>query len=127
MTLRAEPRRRIISASERADSGAAGRNRGCMSTICGRMGRYPGTKPYRGDRAWQPARALSIAEQEEHAVSNQTDHRSGGAALTRRDAVTMGLALAGAAAIAGSTRPADAAPGRQATPVAGTPGDHAEA
>jgi CubicO group peptidase (beta-lactamase class C family) len=59
-------------------------------------------------------------------VSNQTDHRSVGAALTRRDAVTLGLTLAGAA-IAGSARPADAAPRRQATPVAGTPGDQAEA
>ena len=60
-------------------------------------------------------------------MGNQTDHRSGGAALTRRDAVTMGLTLAGTAAIAGSARPAAAAPRRQATPVAGTPGDQAEA
>jgi CubicO group peptidase (beta-lactamase class C family) len=54
------------------------------------------------------------------------DQRSVGAALTRREAVTTGLALAGAAVIAGSARPAGAAPRRQATPVAGTPGDQAE-
>ncbi len=60
-------------------------------------------------------------------MSDQTDHRSVGAALTRRDAVTMGFTLAGAAAIAGSTRPADAAPRLQATPVAGTPRDQADA
>jgi CubicO group peptidase (beta-lactamase class C family) len=70
---------------------------------------------------------LSIAEQEEHAVSDQTDHRSVGAALTRREAVTMGIVLAGGAVVAGSGRPADAAPLRQATPVANGAGDQAEA
>jgi CubicO group peptidase (beta-lactamase class C family) len=60
-------------------------------------------------------------------VSDQTDHRSVGTALTRREAVTMGLALAGGAVVAGSARPAGAAPLRQATPVANGAGDQAEA
>jgi D-alanyl-D-alanine carboxypeptidase len=49
-----------------------------------------------------------------------------GTSLTRREAVTMGLALAGGALGAGSTRPAAAAPHRQATPAAGAPEDQAE-
>ncbi len=60
-------------------------------------------------------------------MSDQTDHRIVGAALTRRDAVAMGLTLAGGAVIAGSARPVASAPRRQATPVTGTPGDQAEA
>jgi CubicO group peptidase (beta-lactamase class C family) len=60
-------------------------------------------------------------------VSDQTDHRSVGPALTRRDAVTIGLALAGGTLAAGATRSASAAPLRQATPVANGAGDQAEA
>ena len=47
--------------------------------------------------------------------------------LTRRDAITLGLALAGGTLTAGSARPAAAAPRSQATPVASPTGDHAEA
>ena len=60
-------------------------------------------------------------------VSDQVQDRGYGTALTRRDALTMGLALASGAVIGGSARPAYAAPLRQATPVAGTLGDQAEA
>jgi CubicO group peptidase (beta-lactamase class C family) len=59
-------------------------------------------------------------------VSDRVEDHGLGTALTRRDAVTMGLALAGSSVIAGSARPAYAAPLHQATP-AGAPGDQAEA
>jgi CubicO group peptidase (beta-lactamase class C family) len=67
------------------------------------------------------------AEQKENPVSDQPDRRSFGTALTRRKAVTMGLALVGGALAAGSVRPSFAASLRQATPVPGQPGDRAEA
>jgi CubicO group peptidase (beta-lactamase class C family) len=58
---------------------------------------------------------------------HEVEDRGLGTALTRRKAVTMGLALAGGAVIAGSARPASAAALRQATPVANAAGDQAEA
>jgi CubicO group peptidase (beta-lactamase class C family) len=60
---------------------------------------------------------MTVVEQEENVVNDRHDDRGFGPALTRREAVTMGLALAGGALLAGSTRPAAAAPPRQATPV----------
>ena len=76
----------------------------------------------------QPARAASIAEHEEVVVSDQHDGWGFGASLTRREAVTMGLALAaGGTLAAGQAKPAHAAPRRQATPAASPPGDQAEA
>src|SRR5215207_8241308 len=47
--------------------------------------------------------------------------------LTRRDAIGMGLALAGGTLAAGSPHRAAATPWRQATPVATLAGDQAEA
>jgi CubicO group peptidase (beta-lactamase class C family) len=60
-------------------------------------------------------------------VNDQSDNRSFGTPLTRRKAVTMGVALAGGTVAAAWVRPAVAATLRQATPVAGQPGDRAEA
>ena len=60
-------------------------------------------------------------------MNDQSDNRSFGTPLTRRKAVTMGVALAGGTVAAASARPAVAATLRQATPVAGQPGDRAEA
>jgi CubicO group peptidase (beta-lactamase class C family) len=60
-------------------------------------------------------------------VNDQSDNRSFGTPLTRRKAVTIGVALAGGTVAAASARPAFAATLRQATPVAGQPGDRAEA
>ena len=60
-------------------------------------------------------------------MNDQSDNRSFGTPLTRRKAVTMGVALAGGTVAAASARPAFAATLRQATPVAGQPGDRAEA
>jgi CubicO group peptidase (beta-lactamase class C family) len=70
-----------------------------------------------------------LSEPEEDVVSDlqAVEDRGLGAGLTRREAVTMGLALAGGAVIAGSAPPAHAAPLHQATPVAGATGDQAEA
>jgi CubicO group peptidase (beta-lactamase class C family) len=69
---------------------------------------------------------MAIAEQED-IVSDQEKIRGLGTPLTRREAVTMGLALAGSTLAAASTRPAFATPARQSTPAARTPGDQAEA
>jgi CubicO group peptidase (beta-lactamase class C family) len=60
-------------------------------------------------------------------VNDQSDNRSFGTPLTRRKAVTMGVALAGGTVAVASARPAFAATLRQSTPVAGQPGDRAEA
>ena len=60
-------------------------------------------------------------------MNDQSDNRSFGTPLTRRKAVTMGVALAGGTVAAASARPAFAATLRQSTPVAGQPGDRAEA
>jgi CubicO group peptidase (beta-lactamase class C family) len=57
----------------------------------------------------------------------EVEDRGFGTPLTRRDAVTMGLALAGGTLAAGSARSVSAAALRQATPVPGAPGDQAEA
>jgi CubicO group peptidase (beta-lactamase class C family) len=57
----------------------------------------------------------------------EVEDRENGTPLTRREVVAVGLALASGTLAAGSVRPADAAPRRQATPVVGTPGDQAEA
>ena len=60
-------------------------------------------------------------------MSDQVDDRGFGSPVTRRAAVTVGLALASGGTLAtGSARPASATPLRQATPVAGAPGDQAE-
>ncbi len=66
-----------------------------------------------------------MTEREEDDVSNRPAARRLGAPLTRRTAVTMGLALAGGAVGAGSARPIFAAPARQATPAPAA--DQAEA
>jgi CubicO group peptidase (beta-lactamase class C family) len=70
-----------------------------------------------------------LSEPEEDVVSDlqEVEDRVLGTAMTRREAVTMGLAVAGGAVIAGSARPSYAAPLREATPVAGTAGDQAAA
>jgi CubicO group peptidase (beta-lactamase class C family) len=61
-------------------------------------------------------------------VSDLHDDRGMGRPLTRRTAVTMGLALASGGALgAGPARSAFAATLRQATPVTSAPGDQAEA
>jgi CubicO group peptidase (beta-lactamase class C family) len=60
-------------------------------------------------------------------MCEQDDDLGLGRPLTRRTAVTMGLALAGGALGAGPARPAFAATLRQATPVANAPGDSAAA
>jgi CubicO group peptidase (beta-lactamase class C family) len=60
-------------------------------------------------------------------VSDQVEDQSWGAALTRRGAVMMGLALAGGTLAAGAARSSTAAPLHQATPMAGAPGDQAGA
>jgi hypothetical protein len=70
-----------------------------------------------------------LSEPEESTVSElqEVEDQGSGITLTRREAVTMGLALAGGTLAAGSARSASAAVLRQATPVPGTPGDQAEA
>jgi CubicO group peptidase (beta-lactamase class C family) len=75
----------------------------------------------------QPAPATSIVELEEDAVSDPHDDRGLGGPVTRREAVSLGLALAGGTLATASTRPAFATSLRQATPMAGQPGDRAEA
>ena len=60
-------------------------------------------------------------------MNDQSDIRSFGTPLTRRKAVTIGVALAGGTVATASARPAFAATLRQSTPVAGQPGDRAEA
>jgi len=60
-------------------------------------------------------------------VGDHDDDHGLGRQLTRRETVTMALALAGGALGAGPARPAFAASLRQATPVATAPGDQAEA
>ena len=60
-------------------------------------------------------------------MSDQVEDRILGTGLTRRDALTMGLALAGGTLAAASARPVFAMPSRQATPVASAPGDDAAA
>jgi CubicO group peptidase (beta-lactamase class C family) len=69
------------------------------------------------------------AEQKEAVVSDlqEVEDRGLGTGLTRREAVAMGLALAGGTLAAASARPVFATPLRQATPVAGAAGDQAEA
>jgi CubicO group peptidase (beta-lactamase class C family) len=57
----------------------------------------------------------------------EVEDRGLGTGLTRREAVTMGLALAGGTLVAASARPVFATPLRQATPVANAAGDQAEA
>src|SRR5215213_11416517 len=74
---------------------------------------------------------MSTAEQEEDVVIDlhvqEPDHRGCGTPLTRREAVTMGLALAGGTLAAGSARSSSAAPMSQATPVATPAGDRSAA
>jgi CubicO group peptidase (beta-lactamase class C family) len=70
---------------------------------------------------------MSSVEQEA-ALSERRDEMRSGWPLTRREALGMGISLAAGGALAiGTTRPAYAAPARQATPAAGTEGDQAEA
>jgi CubicO group peptidase (beta-lactamase class C family) len=82
--------------------------------------------------AWPPAAAacsgLVEARHEEDVVSNRSAVQCFGAAMTRREAVAMGLTLAAGAdtLVGGTSRRASAASLRQATP-ASTPVDHAEA
>jgi CubicO group peptidase (beta-lactamase class C family) len=82
--------------------------------------------------AWPPAAAacsgLVEAGNEEDVVSNRSAVQCFGAAMTRREAVAMGLTLAAGAdtLVGGTSRRASAASLRQATP-ASTPVDHAEA
>jgi CubicO group peptidase (beta-lactamase class C family) len=57
----------------------------------------------------------------------EVEDQGSGITLTRREAVTMGLALAGGTLAAGSARSASAAVLRQATPVAAAQGDDAGA
>ncbi|MGH2616897.1 MAG: serine hydrolase domain-containing protein [Thermomicrobiales bacterium] len=59
-------------------------------------------------------------------MSDQHTARGFGPPVTRRAAVTMGLAIAGGTLTAGPARPAYASSPRQASPVASSPGDHAE-
>jgi CubicO group peptidase (beta-lactamase class C family) len=70
---------------------------------------------------------MSDSESEEDVVSDHPAHHSFGTALTRREALTMGLALAGGTLAAGPARPASAAPRSQATPVAEAADDRADA
>jgi CubicO group peptidase (beta-lactamase class C family) len=60
-------------------------------------------------------------------LSDQHGERDPGTALTRREALTMGVALASGTLSAGSARSGSAAPLRQSTPVATAPGDQDEA
>src|SRR5215216_6312476 len=75
----------------------------------------------------QPAPATSIVEPEEDVVSDPHDDRGLGGPVTRREAVKLGLALAGGTLATASTRPAFATSLRQATPMTVPPGDRAEA
>jgi len=76
----------------------------------------------------QRAQTVTFVEQKEVAMSVQrTDRCFLAVPLTRRVAVAMGLTLASGALTADSARPAFAATLRQSTPVAGQPGDRAEA
>ena len=76
----------------------------------------------------QPARVRSIAEDEEEIVSYQGNNPGVGSPLSRRAAVAMGMAFAaGSTLAAGSGRTSNAASLRQATPVAGAPGEQADA
>src|SRR5215204_5373718 len=75
----------------------------------------------------QPAPATSIVEPEEDVVSDPHDDRGLGGPVTRREAVRLGLALAGGTLATASTRPAFATSLRQATPMTVPPGDRAEA
>jgi CubicO group peptidase (beta-lactamase class C family) len=71
-----------------------------------------------------------LPEPEENVVSDleEVEYQGLSAGLTRREAVTMGLALAASGTvIARTSRAASAGPLRQATPVAGAVGDQAEA
>jgi CubicO group peptidase (beta-lactamase class C family) len=70
-----------------------------------------------------------LSEPEESTVSElqEVEDQGSGITLTRREAVTMGLALAGGTLAAGSARSASAAVLRQATPVAAAQGDDAGA
>jgi CubicO group peptidase (beta-lactamase class C family) len=72
------------------------------------------------------SQAIAIAEHKEDIVSDRRANRGLGTPLTRREAVTMGLALAGGTLAARSAR-SSAAPLRQATPVAGAATDQAGA
>src|SRR4029078_11027611 len=75
-----------------------------------------------------PVRSTLIAEHEEDVLNIQHDKRGGGRPVTRRRAVTLGLALADGALTAGSTRSSAAAVRlRQATPAASPVSDQAEA
>ena len=60
-------------------------------------------------------------------MNDQVENRGFSTPLTRRAAVAMGLTLAGGTLGARSAHPAYAAPLRQATPMAGAPGDQAGA
>ena len=76
----------------------------------------------------QATRAISIVEHEENVVSDRHADWGLGTALTRRRAITMGLALAsGGALTTGPDGLAAAASLRQATPAARAPGDQAAA
>jgi len=70
---------------------------------------------------------MAFVEQQEVAVSVQRADPCLATPLTRRAAVARGLTLASGALTADSARPAFAATLRQSTPVAGQPGDRAEA
>jgi CubicO group peptidase (beta-lactamase class C family) len=70
---------------------------------------------------------VAFVDQKEVAVSVHRTNRSTATPLTRRNTVAMGLTLASGALTAASPRPAFAATLRQSTPVAGQPGDRAEA
>ncbi len=74
----------------------------------------------------QPAPATWIVDQEEDIVGDQRDNRSLGTPLTRRDAVVLGLTVAGATLAVASPRPTFAATLRQATPAASAPADQAD-
>jgi CubicO group peptidase (beta-lactamase class C family) len=70
---------------------------------------------------------IAIAKYKEEVVSDRRADRGLGRALTRREAVTMGLAVVGGSLAAGSAHPSSAASLRQATPVADAAGDQAGA
>jgi CubicO group peptidase (beta-lactamase class C family) len=74
-----------------------------------------------------PASVKTIVELQEVAVSVQRADRGFATPFTRRDAMAMGLTLAGGTLAAASARPAFATPVRQSTPVAGARGDDADA
>jgi hypothetical protein len=75
----------------------------------------------------QSARTASLVAQEEDVVGDQCEDRGSAKGLTRREAVTVGLALAtGGVGALGSTRRVSAVARRQGTPAAGAPVDHAE-